>query len=398
MPSPAALPLGLLPVQVHISAPPNPALEVCVVVPVRDEEETLPAALDALARQTTLQGKPLDLRCCEVLILANNCRDHSAALARHFAQSRSCLTLHVVETTLPPQWANIGAARRLVMDEACRRLLRLGKAHGVIASTDGDAEVGQNWLAQTLREFGRGADAVGGRIRIKAASGDDPDARRYAWRNAVYQRGLVRLESLIDPDPADLWPRHHQFFGGSLAVTADAYCRVGGLPIIPCLEDMALERALMRQDMRVRHSPSVRVQASARQAGRVDLGMASQLRTWGEMGRAQTPHCVQQPQAVETRLRARALLRQWRHSAARGQMPCEEQVDWLAEQLAVPCGLLHKGLAQPHHPFGETWEQVLEYHAAPGGEWARRWPLWEITQALPDLRVRLANYQRVMAG
>lgn len=392
MPSAAALPPCPLPFCIHLQTPPSRKLRVSVVVPVRDEENTLPAALDALAHQTNAQGAPLDPDCCEVLVFANNCRDGSAALARRFAQSHPHLALHVAETTLPPPLANIGAARRLAMDFACRRLLACGRPGGIIASTDGDVEVAPDWLFQTLREFERGADAVGGCIRTQFGHDADPDARRYARRDRVYQRGLVRLESLIDPDLADPWPRHHQFFGGSLAVTAEAYCRAGGLPAVSCLEDVALENALKRQDACVRHSPYVHARASARQAGRANLGLAAQLREWGEMGRANVPHSVQQPQAVEVRLRARALLRQWRQDAAQGQRPANEQIAGLAEQLAVPCRLLHAGLGQPHQPFGAVWEQVMEQHAEAQGAWARCWPLWEITRALPDLKARLACY------
>ena len=53
-----------------------------------------------------------------------------------------------------------------------------------------------------------------------------------------------QLESLLDPDPADPWPRHYQMFGASLALTAEIYERVGGLPVLPSLEDVALYRTL----------------------------------------------------------------------------------------------------------------------------------------------------------
>ncbi len=390
MPSAAALPSLSSLSQIQFQPPPHPALRVSVVVPVRDEEEALPAALAALAHQIDAQGVPLDPACYEVLVLANNCRDSSAALARRFGRHRPCFALHVVEATLPPLCANIGTARRLAMDAACRRLLWVGRPGGVIASTDGDVEVARDWLFQTLREFGRGADAVGGCIRTQFKQGNDPEARRYARLDRTYQHGLSRLEALVDPDASDPWPRHHQFFGGSLAVTADAYCRAGGLPAVSCLEDVALEHALARQDFHVRHSPHVRVRTSARQAGRATLGLSTQLRDWGEMGRANIPHLVQQPQAIEVRLRARAVLRHWRQASAEGQMPGSDQIAGLAEQLAVPCSLLHAGLGQPHQPFGALWAQVMAHHAESHGPWAQRWPLWEITRALPDLKARLA--------
>ena len=393
MPPALSLPASRLPLEIQIQAPPLSALKISVVVPVRDEEETLEATLTALARQKTAQGMPLDPACYEVLVLANNCVDASATLARRFARDHPHFALHIAEATLPPALANIGSARRLVMDEACRRLLRCGQPCGVIASTDGDTEVAADWLFQTLQEFSQGVEAVGGSIRTRREGDFDREARRYQQRDKIYQSGLTRLESWIDPDLADPWPRHHQFFGASLAITAEAYCRVGGLPSVPHLEDIALAKALERIDASVRHSPHVRVYASARQAGRTEAGLAVQLREWGAMGRAGVPHYVQQPAAVEARLHARAALRRWRCEAARGQWPGTDQVVRMAETLAVPGFVLREGLSQPHCPFGEWWAQIMERHMERHGDWARRWPLCEVTQALPDLKARLARYR-----
>ncbi len=67
--------------------PPATECEVCVVVPVRDEAEHLVATLNALAHQIDLQGKPLHHSRYEIILLANNCCDDSAAIAREFAQA-----------------------------------------------------------------------------------------------------------------------------------------------------------------------------------------------------------------------------------------------------------------------------------------------------------------------
>ena len=53
-------------------------------------------------------------------------------------------------------------------------------------------------------------------------------------------------ESVLSPDPYNAWPRHHHCFGASLAVTAETYLAAGGVPAVPCLEDMAFGRSLER--------------------------------------------------------------------------------------------------------------------------------------------------------
>ena len=228
----------------------------------------------------------MDPRLHEVIVLANNCRDGSAELARRFGARTPGLTLHVAEVDLPPARAHVGTARRLLMDEACRRLISLGRPRGVIASTDGDTRVGPGWLAATWDEVARGADAVGGDIRTDRAGRASLGlrARRAYLADVAYRRLLAELEARLDPDPADPWPRHHHHTGASLAVTAEAYRLAGGLPALRTAEDVALVDALRRRGLKVRHSPMVRVVTSARRFGRADGGMADTLRGWSEAG------------------------------------------------------------------------------------------------------------------
>ena len=128
-----------------VTIPPAPHCEVCVVVPVRDEAENLTDTLLALAHQLDLEGRPFDRKLYEIILLVNNCCDDSAAIARCFAKLHSTLALHVVEITLPASEAYVGRVRRILMDEAYRRMTSLGRRHGAIASTDGDTRVAPTW-------------------------------------------------------------------------------------------------------------------------------------------------------------------------------------------------------------------------------------------------------------
>jgi glycosyltransferase involved in cell wall biosynthesis len=68
--------------------------------------------LTALASQTDLNGQPLNLLTYEIIVLANNCSDESAAIARQFAKQHPDLVLHVAEVRLPPDRAYIGYVRK----------------------------------------------------------------------------------------------------------------------------------------------------------------------------------------------------------------------------------------------------------------------------------------------
>lgn len=372
-----------------VSTPPLPDCEVCVVIPVRDERDTLAAALTALSGQTGLHGQPLDPATYEIVILANNCRDDSAAIARRFAEFHPETTLHVVELDLPTAEAHVGSARRLLMDEAWSRLTTLGKTRGIIATSDGDTLVAPTWIAATRAEIGRGVDAVGGRImvdplelRLLSAAG-----RKCHLRDVGYRSMIAELESRLDPDIHDPWPRHFQNFGASLAVTVETYVRAGRLPVKPWLEDVAFYDALARVDARFRHSPDVQVTTSGRRIGRTGSGFAVQLTQWEGMEPCAQPMCVESAQEAEARITTRRELRQaWRmhrHGAGLSAGMC----DGLAAQLEVDRGWLREALNQ-RSSFGMLVEQV-RHSQLESGRWHATWPLVDIGAATWDLRCRL---------
>lgn len=195
--------------------------------------------------------------------------------------------MHVVEITLPTTEAYIGRVRQILMDEAYKELISLGRKRGVIASTDGDTQVASTWITATLQEIAGGADAVGGPILTQRASrlALEPYARKCYLKEVGYRYLIAELETYLDPDPFDLLPRHYQHYGASLAVTAQMYKQAGGLPPVKNPEDVAFYRALRRVDARLRHSPLVRVLTSARQTGRTNIGLANQLKSMDCNGR-----------------------------------------------------------------------------------------------------------------
>src|SRR5271170_1237724 len=111
----------------------------CVVaIPVRDEEQRLPACLGALAGQRDRRGRPVAPDSFGIVVFANNCRDRSADLARSLGGQFS-LPLRVVEASLPPTKAHAGSARRRAMDVAEAWLGEERGRDSVIMTTDADS-------------------------------------------------------------------------------------------------------------------------------------------------------------------------------------------------------------------------------------------------------------------
>ena len=377
-----------------VKIPPLPQCNTCVIVPVRDEAETIESTLFALVHQVDFQGRPLDLNSYEVIVLANNCSDSSAAIARQFAAQYPRFVLHIVEIELPPAQAYIGRVRQLLMDEAYHRLIELGHNRGVIASTDGDTRVASNWITATLAEIRKGADAVSGRLLTER----DDRALLDVYTRACYLRAVgygylsVELEAYIDPDPFDRLPRHHQHGGASLAVTAEMYAIAGGMPSVRTPEDVAFYQALIQVGARFCHSSQVRVFTSMRRQGRTDNGMANQLSQWANLGQQDQPYLVEAADALETRLWGRRNLRNLWSCTLDGRSPEPQQIRAIAKLLQISPPWLNQAMVSSSS-FAELFA-LVEQRQRQEGNWQKAWQPVEIKRAIADLRLRISHLRQ----
>jgi Glycosyl transferase family 2 len=283
--------------------PPHPRLQVCVVVPARNEESGLPHLVAALAGQLGLNGLPLDPEVFEIIILLNNCIDRSAAVLRDLRLPGS-LKLLVAEITLEAHEAHVGRARQILFDTAYDRFRAIGRADGLILTTDADTRPDPDWIGQTGAEFAKNVSGVGGRILLEPGerAALPASVQRLFLLDVGYRRALEEMRSLYAPQPEDPFPRHHQHYGASLAVTAAAYAKAGGMPLTRTSEDAALYRAVVASGGRFRHSCQVRVRTSARMLGRAEGGLAAALGRWHDQANAARPVVVESAEHADERL------------------------------------------------------------------------------------------------
>ena len=365
---------------------PANSLKISVVVPARNEARNMRKTLDALRLQTDTCGKPLSSLDYEVLLLANNCDDQTFEIAKNYQQKYPEFALHVAEIKLPPSKANIGFVRRLLMDEAYRRLTAAGNSNGIIASTDGDTFVDTCWIYHILQEIEKGCDAVGGRILTYS---NRKKARLYHLRDVAYRSLLARAEAMIDPEEHDPWPRHYQYFGASMAVTCPVYQQVGRLPTLPFLEDNAFHQALQRMDVRIRKTPAVKAYTSTRMSGRVKVGFSEQLRRWSGYTRYGHTQEVEQAEAWIIKFKSKRILRQCLEDyLTNGFYDCKA-LENVAKELLVNPNWLNKELMANQY-FGQFWENVRKKIGR--GKWGKKWELVYITEAIIALRAFVNNY------
>ena len=360
--------------------------EICIIVPVRDEAENIEATLLALTNQVDLDGKPFDKNRYEIIVLANNCSDNSAQIARNFAKNQPNLMLHVVEMTIKSDRAYIGWVRKLLMDEAYRRLKSIGRNRGIIASTDGDTRVSPTWIAAILNQINSGIDAVGGRIITERQErwALDKSTRLYFLRYIGYEYLVAQLETSIDPDPFECFPRHHQHYGASLALTAEIYAKVGGLPPLHSSEDVALYEALKRVDARFCHSPQVKVTTSARAIGRAKAGLSDRLSQLKIMAQKNQPMLVESAQLVAARYSVRRELRYlWQKMQKGQQHPIKLTI--VAQKLDISKDLLEEIILRSP-TFGLVVEQI-GYDRQDNDKLAHNWQKVTIQKAIADLRL-----------
>ena len=367
-----------------------------MVIPVRNEQQTLRKTLTALCSQQASPSTFIPYDEYEVIVLLNNCTDASLAVARQFQREHPPFRLHLVERELAPHIAHVGTARGMLMDEASRRFLQAGKPRGVIASTDGDTVVAPDWLYQMLQAMDNGCDAVGGTISIAKHEQEKLKAgtRAAYLYDRGYQHLVAHLEALLDPVPHDPWPRHNQHFGASLACTVASYLKAGKMPRVPQLEDVALVEALERVDARIRHSPQVRVTTSARLRGRVEVGLSWQLRVWQDHSQKRTLPQVPSGAFLEHTLRLRAKLRTLRRQYHCGNSRYRQDLELVASGVHLAPGELQRSLQ--NQPYWGSFLQQIHFSQ----NQAKYFPRSLQKQALPDavaaLRIRV-NWLRQCA-
>ncbi len=335
--------------RVRISSP-SARYPAVVAIPARDERDRIADCLRALALQDGQHGHA-------ILLLLNNTTDGTAEVVRALMPRLPC-PVHLVEHHFAPARANAGEARRLAMSLAAH----MTEENGVVLTSDADGRVAPDWMEANRAALDAGADAVCGRAVIDPEEALLIPAHLHAEEERVcdYAALLDEIHGLLDPDPADPWPRHTEHSGASIAVRKSAYLRTGGIPAIPSGEDRAFLDLLRCIDARIRHAPEVSVTVSGRIHGRAAGGMADTIRrrmttpdTFLDDGLEPARDCARRAHARQR------LFRLWHALRAEPGWPRKQAASVVARtaiSLVLPPTILSNWLALPY--FGTAWSSV----------------------------------------
>lgn len=311
-----------------------------VAIPARNEAVRLRPCLAALARQR-------HARCDHVVLLLNNCTDGSAAAAERLRAELE-LPVTLVCRSYPPAHAHAGQARH----EATLIAAELAGSRGIVATTDADAVVDPDWIANNLAALRRGADAVCGRAVIDPVEARliHPELHRDDALEVAFGALLDEIHALADPDPHDPLPRHTEHSGASIAVSVDAFERAGGVPSLQGGEDRAFLAALRAVDARIRHDPDVLVTVSGRLNGRAVGGMAE---TIARRMIRQDPLLDEALEPADTALRRAQLRALSRHYHVHRDPAVLDRLEMMS---LVPARIIRACLSGRF--FGESWVRL----------------------------------------
>ena len=240
---------------------------VIVVVPAHDEHERIAACTASVLRSLDAIAKQL-LQAVFVIV-ADNCADDTATIARHTidsprrhcrGSSRACVSSYVVEVGN----GNVGTARAIGVAFGQQALGPVDRTRTWVANTDADTTVPPTWIADQLRWADQGVAAVAGVVTVDTFDDHPP---------MVAERFHATYTALLPDDTLD----HEHVHGANLGVRLDSYLHAGGWQQLELSEDHDLWNRMRTKGLPLRSPSSIRVVTSGRAISRCPGGFADAL-------------------------------------------------------------------------------------------------------------------------
>jgi hypothetical protein len=187
---------------------------------------------------------------------------------------------HVIWTgDLPVKHAGVGFARKIVMDEAIRRLLRSGMLGGIIVGLDADSTCDQNYLREIEEYFHTHPETNGANIYF-----EHPIKSNFEDKNnigiASYE---LHLRYMVHALRYTRFPYAFHAVGSSLAVRGSTYVKQGGMNRRKAGEDFYFLQKIIPLG-NFGEINTTRVIPSGRESNRVPFGTGKAMMKWSESG------------------------------------------------------------------------------------------------------------------
>ena len=266
---------------------PQSELRVIVTIPSCGEQHIL----DTLE---SIYGTVVEESNFEVLVILNHGASASSRIKSineksiveiaKWRNARSIENLHVIKLfDLPDSVAGVGHARKTVMDEAMRRLIRANRSDGIIACTDGDTCVDPDYVHDL--------------IQILNNSEENGFAYSFNFEHPLndlsssHKHGIMQYElHLRYFRTAIRWTGHpHAFFtvGSAMACRLSGYIQQGGMNQRKAGEDFYFLQ-MFAKAYKLKYVPRITVYPSARSSDRVPFGTGRAMLEYQVSGKLKT--------------------------------------------------------------------------------------------------------------
>lgn len=215
-----------------INEAPAPDLGMVVVIPAFDEGKLLDSLISLLNCE-------LPSHSVEVIVVINEAEDSQAEIKRHNREVYASATAWAVEHSkrnlqfhifhcqdLPHKHAGVGLARKIGMDEACRRLEQAGHPDGIILGFDADSRCDPDYFTAVESYFQQHPSVQAASLYFEhPLQGEEYPAEVYT-AVTLYE---LHLRYFINAQRWLRLPYAYQTVGSSMAVRCRAYEQQGGM-------------------------------------------------------------------------------------------------------------------------------------------------------------------------
>lgn len=222
-------------------SPMEPECRVAVVIPAKDEKDTIYHTLESYCQQQTKEGKLLDPRLYELDILVNTRDgedfDGTYDEIMRFKKNHPNIRVNALEVQVATRWGRIGFVRKLITDIVLARSLQRNDFYRqplYLQSDDADLVwVDPRQIITVIDTFDRYShlDALVGyqeKYLRYIANFEFIFLSRRVWDLMTAQANHYLLTGKIPPEKRDFhWSRPFTY-GTNTAITAEVYALIGG--------------------------------------------------------------------------------------------------------------------------------------------------------------------------
>lgn len=221
-------------------SPMDDACRVAVIIPAKDEEDSIYPTLESYSNQQTKTDESLDPRLYELNILVNTSNgeefDRTYDNILCFKRDHPNVRVNALEVQFSERWACVGMARKLISDLVLMRALERGSYRNPLYLQSDDADLiwvdpRQIWTVIDTFDNQQHLDVLIGyqeKFLRYIANIDFVFLSRRFWDLMTAQAFHYLLKGKISPEKRDFhWSRPFTY-GTNTAITAEAFALIGG--------------------------------------------------------------------------------------------------------------------------------------------------------------------------